>query len=173
MTRVSLIDNKYSILNIDRTMKSFFGCVLLLIVLCPCMMTAQNYNSDRKELSSFLTRMYNSEPFDGVKIVTDYDHSYLLSIISLDSAKYVNASIMNRAASVKAMSEASRYFNGSSICSDMIIHMTEHPDGTQDTDILETIRERSAGYVKQLELLTTFPRSDGWQVYIYCKQLER
>ena len=154
-------------------MKSFVRCVLLLIIMCPCIMAAQNYNADRKELSAFLTRMYNSEPFEGVRVVTDYNNSYLLSVISLDSAKYANTNTMNRVASVKAMSEASRYFNGSSVSSDIVIHMTEHADGTQDTDILETIRERSAGYVKQLELLTTFLRPDGQQVYIYCKQLEQ
>ena len=134
--------------------------------------SAQSFNTENKELASFLTRMYKSEPFEGVRVVTDYDNTYLLSVITLDPAKYPSQSALNRVASVKAMSEASRYFNGSSISSDMIITMTEKSNGEADTMIIENIRERSNGYVKQLQQLTNFPDGNGRQVFIYYKQLE-
>lgn len=133
--------------------------------------SAQGFNAERKELSDFLTRMYKSEPFEGVRVVTDYENTYLLSVISLDRSKYPNESALNRVASVKAMSEASRYFNGSNITSEMIIRTKEAPDGSSDTWIMEDIREHSIGYIKQMEQLTNFPAASGRQVFIFFKQL--
>lgn len=80
-------------------------------------------------------------------------------------------SISNRVASVKAMAQASRYLNGSNITQDMIIHTTEKSDGTSDTEIIENIHENSVGYVKAMELLTNFVRSDGKQVFIFASKL--
>ena len=147
--------------------------LLLILSIMTCQLaSAQNYNEDRVTLTNFLTRMYNNAPFEGVRVVNDYDNSYLLSVLSLDKTKYPNDSAMNRVASVKAMSQASRFFNGSSITSDLIIRTSEKSDGTGDTEIIENIREHSVGYVQALELLTTFAGNDGWQVFIFCKRLD-
>lgn len=64
-----------------------------------------------------------------------------------------------------------RYLNGSNITRDMIIHTTEKSDGTSDTEIIENIHENSVGYVKAMELLTNFVRSDGKQVFIFASKL--
>ena len=82
-----------------------------------------------------------------------------------------NESIISRVASVKAMAQASRYLNGSNITQEMIIHTTEKTDGTSDVEILELIHENSVGYVKAMELLTNFVRSDGKQVFIFASKL--
>lgn len=117
--------------------------------------------------------MYNSAPFEGVRVVEDYEATYLLSVLTLEKSKYPNESTMNRVASVKAMSQASRFFNGSNITSDIIIRTTEKSDGTGDTEIIENIKENSVGYVKQLEMLTSFAAKDtGWQVFMYFKELD-
>ena len=102
---------------------------------------AQSYNQERTALSNFLVRMYENAPFDGVKVVADYDNSYLMSVVKLDKSKYRTESALNRVASVKAMSQASRFFNGSNITGDMIIRTTEKADGTSDTEIIENIHE--------------------------------
>ena len=134
---------------------------------------AQSYNAERTALTNFLVRMYNNAPFEGVKVVDDYDNAYLLSVLSLDKSKYPNESAMNRVASVMAMSQASRFFNGSNITSEMIIRTSEKSDGSGDTEIIENIKENSVGYVKQLEMLTNFPsKDDGWQVFMYFKKLD-
>ena len=146
--------------------KLLFGLILLLI-LVPS--HAQGYNAEKKALSDYLIRMYKSHPFEGVRVITDYDNTYLVTVISLDKTKYQNESVMNRVASVKAMSEANRYLNGSNITMDMVIHMTEHSDGKIDTQIIERIQENATGYVKQLEQLTTFSGSNDRQVFIYYK----
>ena len=128
---------------------------------------AQGYNSDRVAFTNFLVRMYNNAPFDGVRAVEDYDDIYLISVVALDKAKYKTESVMNRVAGVKAMSQASRFYNGSNITSDLIIRTNENSDGSTDTEVIETIREHSVGYVKSMEQLTNFTRKDGLKVFIF------
>lgn len=132
---------------------------------------SQSYNSDRVSFTNFLIRMYNNAPFEGVRAVNDYDDAFLISVLALDKEKYKTEAILNRVASVKAIANASRYFNGSNITQDMIIHTTEKADGTSDTEIIENIRENSVGYVKALEQLTNFTRKDGLQVFIFITPL--
>lgn len=68
--------------------------------------------------------------------------------------------------------QASRYFNGSQITSDLIIRTTENSNGYSDTEMIEHIREHSIGYVKELEMLTSFHSSEGWTTFIFAKQME-
>ena len=153
-----------------RIMKQRFLWILLLM--CGGILAhSQSYNQERTALANFLVRMYESAPFDGVRAVEDYDNAYLMSVVKLDKAKYKTEAALNRVASVKAMSQASRFFNGSSMTDDMIIRTTQNSDGTSDTEITENIREHSAGYVKQLELLSNFPVGDGQQVFIFITPL--
>ena len=129
---------------------------------------AQSYKQERTALTNFLVRMYENTPFEGVRAVDDYEQQYLISVLTLDPTKYGgNESAMFRVAGVKAMSQASRFFNGSSITSDLIIRTSEKSDGSADTEIIETINEKSVGFVKALELLTNFPLSDGKMVFVY------
>lgn len=154
-------------------MKKFsVSTFIMLIVALGC--NAQGYSDDKVAFTNFLVRLYNNAPFDGVRAVNDYDNAYLISVLALNKNKYNgNESAMNRVAEVKAMAQASRYFNGSSITSDMIIHTTEKTDGTSDTEIIENIRENSIGYVRAMEQLTNFTRSDGKQVFIFIKLLDK
>jgi len=115
--------------------------------------------------------MYKNAPFEGVRAVNDYDNAFLISVLALDKDKYKTETILNRVASVKAMAQASRFFNGSNITQDMIIRTTDKTDGTSDTEIIEDIRENSVGYVKALEQLTNFKRKDGQQVFIFITKL--
>lgn len=151
-------------------MKRILMSTLLLVVIFG--LHAQSYSSDKVAFTNFLVRMYNNAPFEGVRAVDDYDHAYLISVLVLDKAKYKTESALNRVASVKAMAQASRYFNGANITQDMIIRTSEKADGTSDTEIIENIREHSVGYVKALEQLTNFTREDGMQVFVFIKQLE-
>ena len=84
--------------------------------------------------------MYENAPFDGVKAVEDYENAYLMSVVKLDKTKYKSESALNRVALVRAMSQASRFFNGSQITDDIIIRTTENAEGTSDTEIIENIR---------------------------------
>ena len=139
----------------------------IILTIVSLNINAQGYNSDRVAFTNFLVRMYNNAPFDGVRAVEDYDDIYLISVVALDKAKYKTESVMNRVAGVKAMSQASRFYNGSNITSDLIIRTNENSDGSTDTEVIETIREHSVGYVKSMEQLTNFPRKDGLKVFIF------
>lgn len=146
---------------------------ILICFVVTLSISAQSYNEDRVAFTNFLIRMYNNAPFEGVRAVNDYDNAFLISVLALDKEKYKTEAILNRVASVKAMANASRYFNGSNITQDMIIHTTEKSDGTSDTEIIEKIRENSVGYVKALEQLTNFKRKDGQQVFIFMTPLSK
>lgn len=133
---------------------------------------AQSFNADKTALTNFLIRMYKHTTFD-VKVVEDYDNHYLVSVVILDSAKYGgNESTMLRVASVKAMSQASRYFSGSNIKADLIITTKEDAAGNASTEIIEKIKENSIGYVNQLEHLSNFTNDEGKQVFLYMKQID-
>ena len=145
---------------------------LLMFVLLPILMVAQNFNADKTALTNFLIRMYKHAPYD-VKVVNDYSDNYLVSAVVLDPAKYGgNESTMLRVASVKAMSQASRYFNGSNITADLLITTKEDADGNANTEIIEKIKENSIGYVNQLEHLSNFDNDSGQKVFLYMKQIE-
>ena len=73
---------------------------------------AQGYNSNRIALTNFLVRMYNDAPFDGVRIVDDYEKAYLISVLALDKSKYKMEAALNRVASTKAMAQASAHIWG-------------------------------------------------------------
>ena len=70
---------------------------LLMVLCCVCSFvaaSAQGYNYEKTALTNFLIRMYRNAPFEGVRVVSDYDHSYLLSALTLDPNKYEDESKM-------------------------------------------------------------------------------
>lgn len=156
-----------------KTKYRFIIALAGLIATFPAMMHAQSYNTEHTTLARFLTRMYNSAPFEGVKVVNDYDNNYLISVVVLNPAKYRNnESTMSRVAGVKAMSQASRFFSGSKITSELII--TTREDSTQNTttEMLEKINEQSIGYVNALSELANFSDNQGQRIFVYYKQLD-
>ena len=151
-------------------MKNIVSTLVFCIFAIGCY--AQNFNADKTALTNFLIRMYKHAPYD-VKVVNDYSDNYLVSAVVLDPAKYGgNESTMLRVASVKAMSQASRYFNGSQISMDLIITTTEQSDGAVNTEVMEKIKENSIGYINQLEHLSNFDNDSGQKVFLYMKQME-
>lgn len=104
-------------------------------------------------MSNYLKRVYANAPFEGVKVIEDYGHQFLISVITLDKSKYTSLSIMNRVAQVKAQSQANTFFNGSTINSELVIKTTEQKiaAGTQLlTESLESIKENAAGFTQGL-----------------------
>ena len=149
--------------------------LLLFTIVISITSKAQSFNEDKTAFSNFLKRMYASKPFEGVKIVDDYNHQYLVSVISLDKAKYTNPSIMDRVAQVKAQSQANTFLNGANISMEMIIKTTEQSTkGVSNTlvETIESINQNSSGFTQGLELLTNFENSDSKRmVFIYIREL--
>ena len=133
---------------------------------------SQSYNQEKMALTNFLIRMYENAPFEGVRVVDDYEHKYLISVLSLETAKYENESQMNRVASVKAMSQASRFFNGSRITDLVIRTTTAQSNGETETELIESINEHSFGYVQSLEQLTNFSDGNGRTTFIYSSEIK-
>lgn len=137
----------------------------------------QGFNDDKVALTNFIKRMYTSSPFEGVRVVEDYDNKYLLSVLSLEKAKYTSNSIMTRVSQTKAQSQTSTFFNGSNISSEFIIKTTEEKADSSDvktvTETIETIKDNSVGFVNGLELLTNFEIEEGKRMlFIYYKKME-
>ena len=156
-------------------MKNIFLFLTLTITLSA---NAQSFNEDKTAFSNFLKRMYTAKPFEGVKIVDDYDHQYLVSVITLEKAKYTSESTMNRVAQVKAQSQASTFLNGASISMDMIITTKESKDSTGNVktivETVEQIKQNSVGFSQGLELLTNFDNADSLRmVFVYIRELKK
>lgn len=138
---------------------------------------SQSFNEDKTSMVNFLKRMYNSSPFEGVKIVDDYDHQYLVSVLSLDKTKYTNPSIMNRVAQVKAQSQANTYLNGSNISMDLVIKTSEQKTGDKTETVvesIESIKENAIGFSQGLELLNNFENEvTKRMVFIYCREITK
>jgi hypothetical protein len=137
---------------------------------------AQSFNEDKTAFSNFIKRMYTATPFEGVKIVDDYDHQYLISVISVEKAKYTDPSIMNRVAQVKAQSQANTFLNGASITMEMIIKTTNQTSKDSTSTIVETIesiKQNSTGFTQGLELLCNLDNADNKRaVFIYFREIK-
>lgn len=159
--------------NKDSIIKQIISILLLLIT---SYSYSQGLNSKTIPLSNFIKRMYFATPFEGVKVIDDYDHQYFISVVSLEKAKYNNSSTMNRVAQVKAQSQANRFFNGSVASTDLVIKTTEQKSNDSTSTVietLETIKESSLGFTRGLELLINFDDSDlKRMVFIYYREIK-
>jgi len=150
--------------------------LFILIFIANCSFS-QSINDDKTSLTNFIKRMYNSAPFEGVKVIDDYDHQYFISVLSLEKGKYPNEAMMNRVAQVKGQSQANIFFNGSTITSDLVIKTTENKSTDKPSTAVETIesiKENAMGFVKSMELLTNFDNPDGKRmVFIFYKEMQK
>lgn len=150
--------------------------VLCLHILTGTELFAQGYDEERTVLAMFIERMFTNEPFEGCRIVDDYDNSYMLSVVILDKGQYKNAMTMNRVSQVKSQRTAGEFFNGTQSYSEMIIKTPKSDEKGGDPKMVETlevIKVNSIGYVKQMQLLTSFDGEDNTKVYVYYKKVDK
>lgn len=147
--------------------------VLMMALVCPVLTFAQSFNEEQVALANYVKRMYEVLPFEGVKIIEDYNNAYLISVVTVEKNKYPNESLMFRVASAKSMSQTNDYLNGSQVSSTDIIRTNTRSDGSKDSSIISEIRINGLGYVKSMELLSNFPKQDnpGTIVCVYCRKL--
>ncbi len=157
-------------------MKIMRKLLLIFLISISVSSISQSFNDNKTSFSNFIKRMYITTPFEGVKIVEDYERKYLVSVLSLDKAKYTNPSVMNRVAQVKAQSQANTFLNGATITMDMVIKTTETKTKDSINTIIETIesiKQNSMGFTQGLELLTNFENSDGKRmVFVYMREMK-
>ncbi len=97
MTLLELIGTKLICLKF-RTMKKI---LYTLLITFSVFSHSQSIYDDKTSVTNFIKRMYNSAPFEGVKVIDDYDHQYFISVLSLEKGKYPSEAMMNRVAQVK------------------------------------------------------------------------
>lgn len=133
--------------------------------------SGQSYNQDRVVLSNFLTRMYMNQPFEGVKIVQDYDHTYLLSVVLVEVSS--TASATNRIAQVKCSRQISQYLSALTIVnSETIIKTTQNSKGEINLEeITDIIKENSIGYTRSMEILNVLDLDDGKKCYLFIRDI--
>jgi dTDP-4-amino-4,6-dideoxygalactose transaminase len=68
--------------------------LFILIFIANCSFS-QSINDDKTSVTNFIKRMYNSAPFEGVKVIDDYDHQYFISVLSLEKGKYPTAQALS------------------------------------------------------------------------------
>lgn len=147
----------------------------LLGVLAVCAfalnLQAQGYNQNNVALTNFIVRMYNNAPFEGVKIIQDYDNTYLLSAVRVDGSQPESAA--NRIAQVKNNRQMSQYIGGLvEIDSKTIIKTTENSGSKLATsEITDIIKEHSIGFTKMMEIVATVDTPDGQKCYLFLRNI--
>ena len=151
--------------------------LLLSIILISIKSYGQGFSDEKVSLTNFIKRMYTAKAFEGVKIMDDYDHQYLVSVVSLDKTKYSNPSIMNRVAQVKSQSQANTFLNGATINMEMVIKTTERESKSSSsvlTETIESIKQNSSGFSLGLELLSNFDNADNNRtIFIYIREIKK
>lgn len=149
--------------------KSLF---VTIIILFSVNTYAQSYNQEKTALTNFLVRMYKAEPFEGVKVVSDYDNNYLLSVVLVTPSKTPSAT--NRIAQVKSQRQVSQYLGGLvRVSSETIIRTTESMREEKTIEeVIDVIRENSIGYTKAMEVLTVIDTPEDQKCYMFYRKVE-
>lgn len=156
-------------------MKKYLIIPLMLFV-HTCIVSAQSYDQDRIQLAKFIERMYNNAPFEGCRFIDDYDNSYFLSVVALDQTKYKTPQAMNRVAEVKSQRNAGEFLNGTQSYSEFTIRTPKSVENGENSDMVETIdviKTNSTGFVKQMQILTSFQTENHLMVFVYAKKLNK
>lgn len=155
-------------------MKIKFFLLALCMGLFSLTTFAQGYNQEQTALKNFLVRMYKSAPFEGVKVVSDYNNNYLLSVVLVKKSANSSESSMNRVAQIKSSRQVSQYLNGViSTESETIIRTTEDVKNEQTIEeITDIIKENSIGFTKAMEVLTAFDKNETERCFMFFRKVE-
>lgn len=154
-------------------MKIFSLIVVMVLSVNP--VWSQSYNQEKITLTNFLVRMYKSAPFEGVKVVADYENNYLISVVLVKNNTNSSVSARNRVAQIKSARQVSQYLNSViTLESETIIRTTEKVKEEKTiNEIKEVIKENSIGFTKGMEVLTTFDINDAKEhCYMFFRRIE-
>ena len=134
---------------------------------------AQSFDQERTALKNFLVRMYKAEPFEGVKVVADYENNYLLSVVLIANNGQPETA-MNRIAQVKSQRQTSQYLGGViKTESETIIRTTENiKEEKTIEEITDIIKENSVGFTKAMEVLVVLDTPNNQKCYMFYRKVE-
>jgi hypothetical protein len=154
-------------------MRLFLVCKVYLIVLVSLLSSnifGQDYGGDKVGLANFVKRMYNYQPFEGIKMFQNQSgKNYIISAVTLKKTPEKSDAVMFRIASVKSKSYLNQLLNGSNVSSSLTI--TKIDEKVADSVISKTISndiitESSLGFVNGMELLVNFTEMSA-ENYVY------
>ena len=133
---------------------------------------AQSYDQEQTALKNFLVRMYKAEPFEGVKVVSDYENNYLLSVVHVRNS--ASESATNRIAQVKSQRLVSQYLGGLvQVSSETIIRTTEKVKEEKTIEeVTDIIRENSIGFTKAMEVLAVIDAGNNQKCYMFYRKVD-
>lgn len=147
--------------------------LISIIIFCGIITVhAQSYDQERTALKNFFVRMYKAEPFEGVRVVSDYENNYLLSVVLVKNS--ASESATNRIAQVKSQRQVSQYLGGLvQVNSETIIRTTEKVKEEKTVEeITDIIKENSIGFTKAMEVLTVIDTSNNQKCYMFYRKVE-
>ena len=152
--------------NYQTNMKRILSLVAAMIIAATTI--AQEYNTELYDLGQYVQRVYQEEPFDGVRIVENVDCCYLVSVVSEKPSD--NEYATNRKAEVKALSQANTFLNGTRITQNTVLYTKQNSKGYSYEEIEDFIESYSMGYVQTMQIASTFKYRQK-KVYVFCKKM--
>lgn len=146
--------------------------IVFVIFLLPIKSFAQGYDEERIALGNFIVRLYENNPFEGVRIVADYNNDYLLSAVLVKNNGNETAS--NRIAQVKNNRQVSVFINGLVTIDSKTIILTKKDvqQKKSNEEIIEILHESSVGMVRGMEILRVIDRPDNYRCYLFYRKIE-
>jgi len=136
----------------------------------------QTISPELVSLGNFVQRMFEASPFEGVKVIEDYNNTYMISLAMLERSKYSSELVMNKVAAAKARSNVNKFLNGTQLSTDFYVQTEKiKSDSTVTKEMItyDIIREKSYGIVESMKVLTTFNADDDkYYIYIIFKEIE-
>ena len=120
-------------------------------------------------LEEFITEIIKKS-IDGARIISAPANKYVISIITLENAKYTSPEMRDKAAFMKAKQMVNTLVNGSTITSDQIIRTDESDKRTEITST-EIVKEHAMGFIQGLELLFGKEIIQNKTTYIYYAKI--
>jgi hypothetical protein len=117
-------------------------------------------------LEEFITEIIKKKSIDGARIISAPANKYIVSIITLENAKYTAPEMRDKAAFMKAKQLVNTMVNGSTITSDQIIRTDESDKRTEITST-EIVKEHAMGFIQGLELLFGKEITQNKTTYLY------
>lgn len=145
-----------------------FSHFLFIIIAIISLMThdvyAQSYNHENSTLANYLQRHYESQPFEGLREVEDYDNKYLACVVTTDAERKKEHNI-ERVVFLKASRLISEYENGVRIIEAKPISISDTIAFASSPITIVT----SSSITGSLRLLISFCHN-GKLVYIFLKK---
>lgn len=143
------------------------GILVIGGLLSHFVLSAQGFDTDNVKFRTFVKRMYDVQPFDGVKIVRDYGNEYVVIAVKMRGIDNEPNTTNFRVSKVRASSMLNSFLNGSTIEFSAVVPVSDELLSENPDLLIESIKEKSRGFTPGILELTNFQDGPGNWVFIY------